>query len=347
MRKAAASALGKIKNDDAVPKLIDALRDPDAQVRKAATGALVVIRGADAVPQLIDALSDPDVKVRDYAVYALGRIGDSSRNTLSKLIDVLQDPDALIRQHAVKAISRIGQPTTHMISALCLALRDLDVSVRATAVEALARMGDAAAEAVDNLIEALGDLDAWVRSQVASALQKIAPTSPVVVEAIRTYEIHNTKTEGGWDLKQVKGIAIMGSERLKKDKDALDVFLQIGEWCEQNFPDTWEFSFKQLARDKCVYHADGEPVSVSNLRLKMTQASLFFQEYFRDHEGLKDVAADDAPLEMNSFKVVARTPKGHQGPVPLPHFCHSLGLRALKLVSDYNRELKVQKKPIS
>jgi HEAT repeat protein len=58
-----------------VVPLIGALRDVDCYVRMAAAEALGRIGDTQAVAPLVRALGDPDVGVRGAAAYALGTIG--------------------------------------------------------------------------------------------------------------------------------------------------------------------------------------------------------------------------------------------------------------------------------
>jgi hypothetical protein len=91
----AASALVKI-GVAAVPALIDALKDQDAEVRTKAAYALGEIGlghrcGAAGVPALINALKDQDAEVRGCAAEALGTIGEESKAAVPALIDALKD----------------------------------------------------------------------------------------------------------------------------------------------------------------------------------------------------------------------------------------------------------------
>jgi len=78
MRYWAAQSLGKFgeKAGEAVPDLIDALRDEDKMVRMGAGYALGELGAAagDAVPALQEASKDPEQEVRDAAASALKQI---------------------------------------------------------------------------------------------------------------------------------------------------------------------------------------------------------------------------------------------------------------------------------
>ena len=68
-------ALGHMGSADAMPLLVDALGDPDPDVRYTAAVALGQIESSDAIPALAAALaSDSDEAVRRAVTWALGRI---------------------------------------------------------------------------------------------------------------------------------------------------------------------------------------------------------------------------------------------------------------------------------
>jgi len=92
----------------------EVLRQPAPDVvlrRKAATklGTLILIDGA-AMPALIDALRDSDAEVRANAARSLGVYsGPRGGEALPPLREILErDPDAKVRQAAAKAIEKLN-----------------------------------------------------------------------------------------------------------------------------------------------------------------------------------------------------------------------------------------------
>ena len=77
VRVSAAEVLGQIGSGavDAMPALIQVLRDQNPEVRQYAVGALGHIAAVDAVPALMQALKDQNPKVRNNAAWALEQIG--------------------------------------------------------------------------------------------------------------------------------------------------------------------------------------------------------------------------------------------------------------------------------
>jgi HEAT repeat protein len=178
VREAAAAALGEI-GAPAVPGLLAALRDADADVREAAAKALGEIGDAAAVPGLLAALGDAEANVREAAAKALGQIGDAA--AVPGLLAALRDADADVRR-AAAALGEIGDAAA--VPGLLAALRDADADVRRAAAAALGEIGDAAA--VPGLLAALGDADWNVRAAAARALGLIgAPAVPGLLAALR------------------------------------------------------------------------------------------------------------------------------------------------------------------
>ena len=123
------------------------------------------------IEALIDALKDPDEEVRMFAAYALWRTGPDARDAVPALIDALKDGDGEVRNAAVHALGQIGPDARDAVPALIDALKGDDVFVRIAAADALGQMGRGAVPA---LIDALKDGDDRVRLEAADALESIA-----------------------------------------------------------------------------------------------------------------------------------------------------------------------------
>ena len=93
-------------DDDTVRRLIDALKDPDFEVRQNLAAALAKT-GPRVVPLLREALKDKLVERRSGAAYALGLLGDAARPALPELLDALSDPDPDVRRQASYAVVRV------------------------------------------------------------------------------------------------------------------------------------------------------------------------------------------------------------------------------------------------
>jgi HEAT repeat protein len=76
-RSSAALALGRLRAEEAAPRLVGvAQQDPIAWVRAWAVGALGDLRDQRTVPVIITLLQDPDWRVRRSAAVVLGELGD-------------------------------------------------------------------------------------------------------------------------------------------------------------------------------------------------------------------------------------------------------------------------------
>jgi HEAT repeat protein len=94
--------------DDApiVRRLIDALKDPDAEVRQNLAVALAKF-GTAAIDPLTEALKDANPDRRGGAAYALGLIGPPARTALPALLDALGDKEPDVRRQVSYAVGRL------------------------------------------------------------------------------------------------------------------------------------------------------------------------------------------------------------------------------------------------
>lgn len=94
---------------DAVPALVEALKDADCFVRQWAAVALEWLgpRAEEAVPGLIAVLDDPEYMVRRWAAAALGAIGQAAKSAMPELTEVLLDDEPEVREAASEAIDQI------------------------------------------------------------------------------------------------------------------------------------------------------------------------------------------------------------------------------------------------
>ena len=179
VRANAAAALGKIGDPTAVGPLVSFPKDPDWGVRKAVFEALTLLRDERALPALLDGLGDYDHHVYGAAVAGLVEFGMPAT---SGLLRVLRGRDARERGSAAEAIAGICARLED--SALCAeaadavagVLKSEHVTVRWSGVEALGELiGKAADKSVRDrgfqlVLDALKDTDEWVRRGALGAL---------------------------------------------------------------------------------------------------------------------------------------------------------------------------------
>jgi HEAT repeat protein len=92
---------------DAIPALIDALKDRDDDVREHAAESLGDIGAIEAVPQLTMALADESPEVRRDAVRSLGQLGPAAKPALAAIEKLLGDKNENVRGAAKSALRRI------------------------------------------------------------------------------------------------------------------------------------------------------------------------------------------------------------------------------------------------
>ncbi|MEX5281321.1 HEAT repeat domain-containing protein [Nitrospira tepida] len=139
VRLAAAQALNELDQDPGIARwLLEAFQSQESEMRKAAARALIGQVGSDALPTLIRASADQDAEVRQAVVAALGELGDA--RAIPPLLDRLaHDPADSVRAEAAFRLGKIG--TADLVWPLRqAAMSDKDAQVRrwaAAAVEAV------------------------------------------------------------------------------------------------------------------------------------------------------------------------------------------------------------------
>ncbi len=104
VRLHAATLLGAINDEKAIPALLETLKDNNKLVRREASTALSRM-GAPAVDPLIATLADDDWKVRGAAAWALGNLGDEK--AIPELEKLLDDESGYVKAGAKSAIESI------------------------------------------------------------------------------------------------------------------------------------------------------------------------------------------------------------------------------------------------
>jgi HEAT repeat protein len=137
VRLEAARALGRLRNPEAVPALVEAMGDEEVAVRWASSKALAQI-GQEAIPALAATLQGEGGRLSPYALWSLGEIGSPS--AVDALSDAVRSPLWEVRWSAAEALGDVGG--RHAGRALIEALGDRDERVRKAAVEALQKIGE-------------------------------------------------------------------------------------------------------------------------------------------------------------------------------------------------------------
>jgi HEAT repeat protein len=130
--------------------------------------------GQDAVPALIDLLKENDPQTRPTAADCLGNIGPAAKAAVPVLIQYINDSNRIVRWDTTINLGRI-----HMEPALVvpILMTNLTVSnaILSTTIFALGQFGEQAKPAVPALLQFLNDDNQYVRSEATNSLQKIDP----------------------------------------------------------------------------------------------------------------------------------------------------------------------------
>ena len=177
IRASAGEALAKIKDPDAVPALIQEMREVDEHATPLLAEAVVRF-GKMATSAALGLLSDQDnPAVRVWAARILGSIGDSA--AIEPLISRLRDRQELLRAAAANALGSFGdrralQPLMQVM------LRDPAPQVRAQAATAVGQIaGDQAASI---LVAAFSDPDFATRLRAIEAFESMQLSDTTALE---------------------------------------------------------------------------------------------------------------------------------------------------------------------
>ncbi len=160
IRMYAREAMGLIASDAFHPELLKGLEDTDSAVRGASATSLGKLGNPQAIPLLEKYLQDESPMVRLSAAEGLKRLGQNHPTYYEK---ALNHPDYGVRHFAVSSLRRTwgkeGLPL------LRLALKDKAPRVRTAAVRAIGEMGGA--ESLELLKNSMKDPDLAVRTYAA------------------------------------------------------------------------------------------------------------------------------------------------------------------------------------
>lgn len=192
--------LGNLRDDvfirQALPRLRQALKDPDWRVRSGAALALSQKGGGaikDTLPSLVDNLKDPYTLVRSSAARAIGSIvgednGDGTGNISVEvarfapyLIDTLQDPDFSVRINASVALVRINAKSYLTVSRLITNLNNTDDPTRIATAQTLNTISRQAASVTPNIAKALQYPEPSVRGLAIQTIGSIGPDAKVAM----------------------------------------------------------------------------------------------------------------------------------------------------------------------
>jgi bilin biosynthesis protein len=167
LRVLLASVLLSIACSNPVAEARRDLDSPDPEVRAAAARFLGKKKDKESVPRLVQMLDDEDVSVRKELARALGEIGASeAAEPLADAFSRENDEDVMLA--ASRALVKIGSPSVQPLIGVLGSSRP---EVRAGAARTLGRIGSQ--KAVDPLIRLLDDRVPEVRQAAIHSLRTI------------------------------------------------------------------------------------------------------------------------------------------------------------------------------
>jgi HEAT repeat protein len=185
LRPAAAYALAKIGARQAMFLLIQALsKDENPEMQIVTPVALLLLSPENeafvrlAVPRLVGLLTHDSSVVRHEAAATLAGIGPKAAPAVGQLAVGLADPDPALRAEYLSALGAIGPPAAEALSVIIPELADPDLHVRYSATYAIGRIGSAAKDASPVLERNLQGRDEFLKMISAWALVHVDPRHP-------------------------------------------------------------------------------------------------------------------------------------------------------------------------
>jgi HEAT repeat protein len=171
VREAAASTFYFIgpSGEEAIPALLEAMRhDKVENVRSNAALSLAKV-GGQAIPHLVAALKDEDAEVRRLAAWSLGEHDPKRKELIPALQAASKDEDPNVREYALSSMEIIDSENPEVFQALLAGLEDPSPVVRRSCAYDFWRMGPRAKPATKLLLGLLQDKDPGVRREVMNA----------------------------------------------------------------------------------------------------------------------------------------------------------------------------------
>ncbi len=124
-RMAAATNLGRLGDEEAVPQLVELLNDPQAKVREMALFALGILGDQSVTEPVLKALRDYDADVRYRALVALGDLNYGRLEEV--LLRCMSDDSYGVREQAMSQLKAVGTPRCLPVVLRALLERESDM----------------------------------------------------------------------------------------------------------------------------------------------------------------------------------------------------------------------------
>ncbi|WP_417379453.1 HEAT repeat domain-containing protein [Gimesia sp.] len=162
--------------DEIVPALIEALNDPDFEIRILALKILEHFDGdtEPALPAMIEALTDSDRNVRMCALEPVASFGEKAKKAVQILEKWIGSDDEFSHVSATGHILMIDPTRSEeLVPVLLKSLESDDFGIRCQSAWLLGQLGKIAKEAVPSLRRLLNDENSFVRSVAADGLRDV------------------------------------------------------------------------------------------------------------------------------------------------------------------------------
>lgn len=167
--------LGK-NGSNAIPDLVQALRDPDLNGLAAQSLAHI---GSPAVPAMIEVLKTGGGWERVGVAGALSQLGVQARPALPALLDCQTNSDAGVRAAATASVALLQLEPDFVVPALTERLKDSDHNARTWAIIGLRRFGPIASNSAPAVARLLHDPHPVVRLEATNCIRILDPRALV------------------------------------------------------------------------------------------------------------------------------------------------------------------------
>ena len=174
VRLLACSALARIGDVAAVPRLFEVLRGPDPMLSQAAVAAIQALGSADTERLALEAARAPEPHVRRAALRVVASFGYPAG--LDLLIEAVEGTDDRLRDAAIHGLALMENPRA--LQALLRTAGHQNPRARAAAARGLGQSQNGA-EVAAALHRGLRDPDAWVRYYACQSLGKLGDETAV------------------------------------------------------------------------------------------------------------------------------------------------------------------------
>jgi HEAT repeat protein len=184
----ALSAIGS-PNPDQITPLVQALRDPDVNVRLAVVEYAKNLppETAGLIPAVGRLLNDSSPAVRLAALESLEKLHPEGEARLPLVREFLKDPSKDIRERALHVVDAMGDDARSATPLLEDMLKDPEPGIRLEAARLLVKLDARNEKARESLIALSADPDSDIGLQAAAQLRALQPSDARIARALAPY----------------------------------------------------------------------------------------------------------------------------------------------------------------